>query len=148
MDTHPHQGVGAYWREAHPKVPEMIISFNSCANNIKGIFGHLLVLLGNGPIVDEGLQSLSFLTLGHHLSLAPASMAVISLISTDVESFQIIESHGVENFPVLQLTGGIEIEIGHFPAVNRVRCWMLGKYRGVPNWFGEVIGNRGKLYLT
>ena len=33
-----------------PKVPEMLLGFNSCANSIKGIVGHLLVLLVMVPL--------------------------------------------------------------------------------------------------
>ena len=104
-----------------PKVPEMLISFNSCADSIKGILGHLLVLWGEGPIVMRDCQSLSIFTLEHHLQLAPASMAVISLISIDVKGFQVARRPGVEDFPVLWLIGRIEIEHRGFPAVNRAR---------------------------
>ena len=42
-----------------PEVPEMLLSFDSCADNIKGFLGHLLFLHGDGPIVNEGLQAKS-----------------------------------------------------------------------------------------
>ena len=69
------------------KMPEMLISFNSHANSIKGIMVCLLVLLGDGPIVNKGLASLSIFTLKHHLQLMPAHALVISLISVDVKDF-------------------------------------------------------------
>ena len=74
------------------EMPEMLISFYSSVNDIKGFPGHLLVLLGNGPIVDEGLksQSLSMFALENHLQLLPACVLVISLTSTNVEGFQVI----------------------------------------------------------
>ena len=102
------------------KMPEMLLGFNSYANSVKGIARHLLVFQGNGPIVDEGLQSLIF-TLRHHLQLMPACVPVISLISVDVEGFQVVKCPGVEDFPVLWLMGGIKVKFGGFPAVNRAR---------------------------
>ena len=71
-------------------IPEMLIGFDSSADGIKGFLGHLLVLQGDGPIVNEGLQSLSIFALKHHLQLLPACALVISLISVDVEGFQVI----------------------------------------------------------
>ena len=63
-----------------PKVPEILLGFNSCADSIKGIAGCLLVLQGDGPIVDKGLQSMSIFTLKHHVQLIPAHVPVIGLI--------------------------------------------------------------------
>ena len=70
-----------------PKIPEMLLKFNSCANSIKGITRYLLVLWGDGSIVNKGLESLSIFTLKHHLQLMPAHVPVISLISGDVKGF-------------------------------------------------------------
>ena len=72
------------------EISEMLLSFYSCANGIKGFSGCLLVLWGDGPIVDDGLESLSIFSLEHHLQLLPACVPVISLISIDVEGFQVI----------------------------------------------------------
>ena len=38
-----------------PKMQEMLLGFDSHADSIKGITGHLLVLQGNGPIVNKEL---------------------------------------------------------------------------------------------
>ena len=84
-----------------PKVPEMLLGPNSSTDSIMGILGHLLVFCSYGPIVDEGLLSLSIFTLKHHLQLMPAHVPVVSLISVDVKGFQVVMSHGVEDFPVL-----------------------------------------------
>ena len=73
-----------------PEMPEMLLNFYSSANGIKGFLGHLLVLHSYGPIVDKGLESLSIFALKHHLHLLPASAPVVSLISIDVESSQVI----------------------------------------------------------
>ena len=71
-------------------IPEMLLSFNSHVDSIKCFPGHHLVLLGDGSIVDKGLDSLSIFTLKHHFQLPPACVAVISLISIVVEGFQVI----------------------------------------------------------
>ena len=59
-----------------------------------------------GPIIDEGLQSLSMLE--HQLQLMPAHAPVISLISVDVKSFQVVKHPGAEDLPVLPLMGGVK----------------------------------------
>ena len=83
----------------HPRnVPQTL---NSCPNSIKGKLEHPLTPWGDNAIVDEGLQSLSILPLTHHLELLPASTAVTSFLSIDVEGFQVIYSPGIEDFPVL-----------------------------------------------
>ena len=69
------------------EMPEMLISFYSSANGIKSFLGHLLVLWGHDPIVNEGLESLSIFTLKHHLQLLPACAPVISLISIGIKVF-------------------------------------------------------------
>ena len=68
------------------EMPEMLLSFGSHANSIKGILGHLLVGQSEGPIVSKGLGSLSIFTLKHHLHLLPASLPVVSFISIDVNA--------------------------------------------------------------
>ena len=75
-----------------PEMPEMLLGFYSysCPNVIKGFAGCLLVLHSYGPIVNKGLESVSVFTLKHRLQLLQASVQVISLISIDVESFQVI----------------------------------------------------------
>ena len=57
-------------------IPEMVLSCDSCADSIRGILEHLLVLQGNGPIVDKRLESLAIFTLKHHLQLLPACVPV------------------------------------------------------------------------
>ena len=79
------------------------------------------MLQRDGPIINEGLKGLYILTLKHHLQLVPASMAAINLINIDVEGFQVVKSPGVEDFPVLQMMEGIEIELSGLPVVNRMR---------------------------
>ena len=73
-----------------PEIPEMLISFYSSANGIKGFPGHHLVLQSDGPIVNEELESLSIFALKHHLQLLPACVPVVSCISINVEGFQVI----------------------------------------------------------
>ena len=73
-----------------PEMPEMLISLYSSANGIKGLPGHLLVLQVHGPIVNEGLESLSIFSLKHDLQLLPACVPVVSLISINVEGFQVV----------------------------------------------------------
>ena len=84
-----------------PGVPEMLLGLHCSADSIKGKLGYPLTLWGNGPIVNETLDSLSIFTLKHHLQLLPASAPVISLISINCEDLQVIKSPGIEDFPVL-----------------------------------------------
>ena len=72
------------------EMPEMLISLYGSTNGIKGFPGHLLVLQGYVPIVVEGLKILSIFTLEYHLQLPPACAPVVSLISIDVEGFQVV----------------------------------------------------------
>ena len=143
-----------------PKVPEMLLGFDSHSSSIKGIPGHLLMLQSDGPIVNKGLESLSILTLKYHLQLLPACAPVISFISIDVKGFQVVMHPVVEDFPVLQLIGGIKVEFGSFPAVIGVRghscmgkCW--GSTGELPDWetrgwlgTREWLGTRGNCYLA
>ena len=99
----------------------MLLRLYQSANGIKGKPGHLLTLNGNYPIVYEGLESLSIFTLKHHTELLSASVAVISLLSVNVEGFQEVESPGIEHFPVLRLMGEWEMEGGSFPVILQVR---------------------------
>ena len=71
-------------------MPEMLLSFCSSADGIKGFLGHLPMLHTYGPIVNKGLESLSTFALEHHLQLLPDSALVISLISINVEGLQVI----------------------------------------------------------
>ena len=99
----------------------MLLRLYYSPSGIKGKLGHLLLLLGDGPIVYEGLESLSIFALEHHVELLPAIVAIISLLGVNVKGFQEVESPGIEHFPVLRLMGGIEMEGGRFPAVMQVR---------------------------
>ena len=74
--------------------------------------------------------------LKHHFKLLPASVVVISFLSINVEGFQVIYGPGVEDFPVLQLMGGIKVEFGGFSVVVWVRCH-VNRYG---NWW-EPQGN-------
>ena len=87
--------------ESIPKMPEILLRLDNGTNSIKGKLVHPLTLTGNGPIVDEGLKSLSIFTLKHHLQLLPTCVVVNSLIRIDFEDFQVIGRPGVEDFPVL-----------------------------------------------
>ena len=102
------------------EVPEMLLRFDSSASSIKGKLGHPLTLWNDGAIVYEGLESLPVFTLEHHLKVLPASAAVISFLSINVEGFQVIYSPVIEDFPVLLTKGEIKIESGGFP----VGVWM------------------------
>ena len=104
-----------------PEIPEMFFRLYFSTDGIKGKSGHLLTLWSDGPIVYEGLESISIFTLKHYVELLPVRVAVISLFSVDVKGFQDINSPSVEHFPVLRLIGGVEIECGSFPVVMRVR---------------------------
>ena len=72
------------------EMPEMLIGLYSCTSGIKVFPGHLLVLKGKGPIVGEGLESLSISTLEHHLQLLPGCAPVVSIININVKGFQVV----------------------------------------------------------
>ena len=76
--------------KVYPEMPEMLISFDSSVDGINGFPGHILVLWGNGPIVNERLESLSIFTLKHHLQLLQACVPVVSLISVNIECFWVV----------------------------------------------------------
>ena len=63
------------------KCQKCSLDLESGANSIKGKLGDPLTLKGDGPIVNEGLESLSVFILKHHYKLLPASVAVISFLS-------------------------------------------------------------------
>ena len=88
-------------KEFIPKMPEMLLGLYCSSNSIKGKLGHSLTPHSNGPIVDEGLESLLIFTLKHHLQLLSAHVPVISLISTNVKGFQVLKGPGLEDFLVL-----------------------------------------------
>ena len=111
----------------------MLLNFGSHANSIKGMPGHCLLLWSVGPIVNKGLESESILTFKHHLQLLPACAPVISL-----KDFQVVKCPGIEDFPVLQMMGGIKVEFWSFLVVIGVRG--IAKQRKA----GELQGN----YLT
>ena len=62
-----------------PKMLEMLLRLDSCTNSIKDKLGHPLTLQVDGPIVNEGLKSLSIFTLKLHHQLLTACVAVISI---------------------------------------------------------------------
>ena len=95
-----------------PEMSEMLLSFDSCLDSIKGNKGYLLMLQGNGSIVDKGLDSLSIFTLKHHLQLLPSCVPVVSIISIDVKSFHVVKWPGIENIPVLQVMGELKLILG------------------------------------
>ena len=95
-----------------PKMPDMLLDFDSPADSIKGITVHLLMLQDDGPIVNKGLESLSIFTLKNHLQPMPAHVLIISLISIDVEGFQIVRHPGAEDFSFLQLMGELKLNLG------------------------------------
>ena len=107
----------------------MLLQLYRSADGIKGKLGHLLTLCGNGPIIYEGLKSLSIFTLQHHAELLPGSMAVISLLSVNVEGFQEVESPGLEH-------SSPQMEWGSFLVVMKVRG------------HGITVGNAGKTRET
>ena len=117
-------------------MPEMLLRLYCSTDGIKDKPGHLLTLCSDGPTAYEGLESLSIFSLKHHVELLPASVVVISLLSVNVEGFQEVNGPGIEHFPVVRLTGGVEIECGSFTAVMRVR----GHDATVGN-AGEARGN-------
>ena len=75
------------------EMPEMLLGLDRCAYSIKGKLGCPLTLWGNGPIVNEGLLSLSIFALKHHFKLFPASAPVISFYGINVKGFQEVYSH-------------------------------------------------------
>ena len=50
--------------------------------------------------------------LEHHFKLLPASVAVISFLSINVEGIQVMYSPGIEHFQVFQLMGELELNFG------------------------------------
>ena len=88
-------------KEFIPKMSQMLFGLYCSTNSIKGKLEHPLTHQGNGPIVNEGLESLSIFTLEHHLQLLPACVAVVSLISIDVKGLQVVKSPDIEDFPFL-----------------------------------------------
>ena len=86
MDT--HTGELADIREQFiPKMPEMLLEPNGSTNGIKSKLRCLLALHGDCAIICEGLEGSSIFTLKHHVDLLPASVAVVSLLTVDVEGF-------------------------------------------------------------
>ena len=80
------------------EMPEMLLRLDSSANSIKGKPGCPLAFQDDGPIVNEGLESLSIFA---HFKLLLAIVPVVNFFSINVEGFQIVDSPGVEDFPVL-----------------------------------------------
>ena len=95
------------------EMPEMFLGLNSCPNSIKGRLGHPPDSLGDGAIV-YGLEILSSSS-NINLKLLPASAAVISFLSIDVEGFQVIYSPGTHDFAG-PLTGGVKSKLRCFPS--------------------------------
>ena len=114
----------------------MLLGLYHSTDGIKGKLGCILTLLSDGHIVYEGLESLSIYALKHHVELLPAKAAVISPLNINVKGFPVVDSPGIEHFPVLRLMGGIKMEGGSFPAVMQARG------------HGITVGDAGKARET
>ena len=125
----------------------MLLRLYHSTDAIKGKQEHLLTLCSDGPIVYEGLESLSTFALEHHAKLLPASVEVISLLNVDVEGFQEVKNPGIEHFLVLILIGRIEMERGSFPAVMWVRSHGITVENAVEarEELALVVGIKGEL---
>ena len=91
------------------------LDFYHSTSSVKGKPGHHLTLWGDGPILSEGLESLSIYALKHHFKLLPPSVAVISFFGINVKGLQVVNDPSIEDFPVLGLVG-VEIELRGLPS--------------------------------
>ena len=89
------------WEELVLEVPEVVFRFDGSCYGILYLLGGLLVLLGNGAIVNQNLQGLLVFALKHHFQLLPASLHGVSFFGIDVEGLQEVSVPGVESLPVL-----------------------------------------------
>ena len=71
------------------EVPDVVFGLYCGPSGTEHLLGHLLALWGNGAIVNEGLESLPVFAF-KNFQLLPASLAVISFFSIDVEGQQIV----------------------------------------------------------
>ena len=75
------------------------------------MLGCLLVLQGDGPIVDEGLEGLPVFAFEHHFKLVPVSFIVIGFFDIDVEGLQVVNATHIKCSPVLRLPRCVEAEL-------------------------------------
>ena len=90
-----------------------------------------MTLQGNCAIVHEGLDRLPVFALEHHIQVFPSGFSVINFFCINFEGFQVIYASGVDDFPVLQLLGGVKVEILGFPVGGLIgnhcnRNWVMG----------------------
>ena len=102
------QGVDAFIKllvhiqeELISEVPEVVIRYDGHCSDIQYLPGCLLLLLGDGPFVNQGLESLPVVTLKHHLQLLLASLHGVSFFGIDVKGLQEVNGPGIKHFPVL-----------------------------------------------
>ena len=93
-------------------MPEIILTLYCATDGIKGKLEHPLTLRGDGPIVYEGLGSLSVFTLEHHAELLPPSVAAVSLLRVNVKGLWEVKIPGIEHYPTLRLMGELKLNVG------------------------------------
>ena len=70
------------------------------------------MLLGNGPIVIKGLESLPVFTLKHHFQLLPAGLGGVSFFGIDVKVPQEVNGPGVNVFQSTDCWGEVKLNLG------------------------------------
>ena len=75
------------WQELILEVTEVVLRLNDSAKGILHSPGGLLMLRGDGLIVQEGLEHLAVFALKHHFELLPACPGIIRLFSINVGGF-------------------------------------------------------------
>ena len=92
-------------------VPEVIYIFYCTLDDIKDCDGNLLVIRGDGAIVDEGFQGLAVFSLKHAL-LFSSFFGIIFPLCVYIRGFDKVNSMCVKGFPFICLIGGKEGEFG------------------------------------
>ena len=84
--------------ELMSEVLEMLLGLDSCCNGIQHLLACLLLLLTDGPVVNQILECLPIFTLKHHFQLFPTCLHGICFFGIDVEGFQEFNGLGENTF--------------------------------------------------
>ena len=66
----------------------MVLGLDGSCKGVQYLPGDLLLLLSDGPIVGQGLEGLSVVSLEHHFQLLQASLCGVIFFNIDVEGLQ------------------------------------------------------------
>ena len=79
----------------------MVFGLNfGCDGNLH-MLEHLLALMGDGPIANQGLEGLPVSALKHHLKFFSSSLFIIGFFGINVEVLQVVDGPVIEGLPAL-----------------------------------------------